>query len=798
VTAARPGDRACIHIAAPGGPETVQTPTEAIAPVQGAEPPVTQWKGILRSGWLPAGLLLALTFAVLWYFEVSPGTTAIFCLYLTLGIVLPGTLWWRFFHRGRGSFVADVAAGLALGYIGEVFTYIGARVVGLPLLVLMWPLGTIAAFAAVPSLRHYWRTGPDAERPPLLWRWSMTVLAGVTLLWSVKFFRSYGLRYPYNSTPDTDSTFHLALLGEARHHMPMVVAWFTGEPLWYHWFVYPEMAATSWVTGIEPNVLLLRLSVLPMLMAFAVLVGLLARKVTGAWWTGVAGSALTLLVLSPHPYQWRLWEFYRNLAFSGLDDGSSLRLTAWTGPTQTFGALLFVPLMLVLVDLLRERRNPRGWLLFTLLLAGVMGGKATFLPLLFCGLLLVLTADLVFRRSLNRGALIALGITLGGLAFSQIVLFGGTSQGTELKPLTDMKTGGLGVTTGYSVGGDTGRLLVLAALTVLAWAAIWGGLGGLLRRRLPAAEITVLLGIGFSGIAATLLTGQSGDSQRFFVEAARPYLSVAAVAGLFALVPAGRLTRRTALHLIGALALGVVAVQAIQLTGSGSPPNLQSAGSYGSLTVAIVTPYIVLALLAGAFVIALMLARRPMIPALVVALLAGFGLNTSVQNFYLIAQESRQSGWRNVVHGTVIVSAGTEQAGRWLREHSSPDDLVATNAHCLMWDGRCSDLHFSMTAYSERRMLVEGWGFTTTAHQQAAKLDTWVGYVPYWKPQILADNDAVFDAPSARSVALLRDHYRVRWLFVDETQSSVSPHLADFATERYRSGVCVVYELPRS
>ncbi|GAB3865798.1 hypothetical protein GCM10027610_116620 [Dactylosporangium cerinum] len=221
-----------------------------------------------------------------------------------------------------------------------------------------------------------------------------------------------------------------------------MVPWITGEPLWYHWFVYPEIAASSWVTGIEPQVLLLRLSMLPMLMAFAVLVAVLARKVTGGWWSGVAASALTLFVLSPNPYQWVTGEFYTNLAFSALEDGSSLRLTVWSGPTQTFGALLMVPLMIVLIDRLRERRDGRGWALFAVLLAGVMGAKATYLPLLGCGLLLAVGAELLRHRTLHRGALTGLGITAAGLVFSQVVLFGGTSQGTAFKPLTTLITGG--------------------------------------------------------------------------------------------------------------------------------------------------------------------------------------------------------------------------------------------------------------------------------------------------------------------------------------------------------------------
>ncbi|MFC4041560.1 hypothetical protein ACFO1B_24250 [Dactylosporangium siamense] len=782
----------------------MQTPTGVADPTTPER--VTPHRGPLRrglrSGWPPVGLLWVATTATLWFYEVPPTTTIVFTLHLALGVALPGTLWWRCLGRGGGFFVADVAAGLALGYIGEVFVYVGARLLGLPLLVLAWPVGTVAVFLSVPALRRYWRGTAGAPVPPLLWRWCLTVIAGMTVLWSVKFYRWYGLRYPYNSTPDTDSTFHLALVGEARHHMPMTVPWITGEPLWYHWFVYPELAASSWVTGIEPQVLLLRLSMLPMLMAFAALVAVLARKVTGGWWSGVAASALTLFVLSPNPYQWATSAFYTNLAFSALEDGSSLRLTVWSGPTQTFGALLMVPLMIVLVDRLREPRDGRGWALFAVLLAGVMGAKATYLPLLCCGLLLAVGVELLRHRTLHRGALTGLGITAAGLVFSQVVLFGGTSQGMELKPLTTLVTGALGRSTGYAAGEATGRLLVLLALLLCCWVCIWAGLAGLLRRRLPEPAVVTMIGIGVAGAGVTLLTGQAGDSQRFFIEAARPYLSVAAIAGLCSLLPAGRLTARRAWALIGFVVLGVVVTQAVQAGGSGHPPTVGSTGSYAALTRAVVLPYAALAGVAVAVAAALLLARRwvpavrGMVVALVVALLAGYGGNTSLQNYATILRDSTRTGWKNVVKGDEIVADGVLEAGRWLRDHSDPDDLVATNAHCQRLGNECTNLHFSMSAYSERRMLVEGWGFTTTTHTESARLGVWIGAVPYWHQQILADNDAAFRDPSSQRVALLRDRYGIRWLFVDESQDNVSPRLPEFATERYRSGVAAVYELP--
>jgi hypothetical protein len=47
---------------------------------------------------------------------------------------------------------------------------------------------------------------------------------------------------------------------EAKHHPPLVTPWLSTEPVYYHWPVYADMAVTSGITGIEPLLLLLRLS----------------------------------------------------------------------------------------------------------------------------------------------------------------------------------------------------------------------------------------------------------------------------------------------------------------------------------------------------------------------------------------------------------------------------------------------------------------------------------------------------------------------------------------------------------
>jgi hypothetical protein len=92
-------------------------------------------------------------------------------------------------------------------------------------------------------------------------------------------------------------------------------------------------------------------------------------------------------------------------------------------------------------------------------------------------------------------------------------------------------------------------------------------------------------------------------------------------------------------------------------------------------------------------------------------------------------------------------------------------------------------------------VLVEGWGYTVTANQRVLDYDgTWF-YLPYWNPDLLADNDRVFTQPSEASAAKLREEYGVRWLFVDERFNAPEPGLGAVATERFRSGDSVVYEL---
>jgi hypothetical protein len=758
---------------------------------------------VLTSGWLPAALALVITVPELFVYGVPVATTAKFLGYVLVFLTVPGVLLWRVAYRRSHSFVEDLAAGTALGYAIEVLGYIPARTIGLPLLSMVPPLATIVAFLAVPRLRRYWRVEDLDGSPPLGWSWTLAGTWALIMFWATQYFRTHGLRWPSYATPDLDTPFHLALIGEAKHHFPLSTPWVSGEPVLYHWFVYADMAATSWVTGIEPTLLLERLSMLPMLAAFAVLVSAIARRLTGKWWPSALAVVITFFVLAPNPYGWGLSEGFTYWGFSAYDDGSSFRTILWTSPTQTFGALLFAPVVLVLIDLLAtEGRDLRRWTLFTVMIVSVMGGKATYLPILLAALLLIVAVHLAVRRRVSAPTLTAIGITFVCLIFAQVVLFGGASQGLKLQPLDIMRFSAAGGTTSFVSNPRSWRLAVLAVITVFCWASIWSGVVGL-RRRILEPGILLLLGTGLAGIGAILVLGHPGGSQGFFLQSARPYLAIAAVCGLVSLVP--RLNRRMVLLLSGAAAAGVVVTRLIRMVSGGGVPTMSRVGGAKWVAVYLTWPYaLLLALfLVGGFGLWYFRQRlslsKATVVAMVVSMAGGAGLLSTYIQLSTLAHDANSQGWRETRIQMLFITNGTMEAGRWLRGHSSPDDLVATNAHCLplTFDNTCLNLHFAISAFTERRVLIEGWGFTATAHEQADKKKVYDGIVPYWKPQILADNEAAFHSPSAETIGKLRDRYKVRWLFVDESVSKPPADLTRFATLRYRFGPSAVYEINR-
>jgi hypothetical protein len=160
--------------------------------------------------------------------------------------------------------------------------------------------------------------------------------------------------------------------------------------------------------------------------------------------------------------------------------------------------------------------------------------------------------------------------------------------------------------------------------------------------------------------------------------------------------------------------------------------------------------------------------RRRLLPP--IAFLMAVLLGLPLSNVYAWAVFS--------VNGETLVedeppefAPGAVAAGHWIAQHSDPYDVVATNVHCRMpvppASDRCDNRSFWVAALSERRVLIEGWGYTTESNAELS-IGQRAASVPVKYAERLAINDAAFTRPSEQTVSRLIDTYDVKFLLVSK------------------------------
>ncbi|GII27291.1 hypothetical protein Pmi06nite_07330 [Planotetraspora mira] len=732
--------------------------------------------------------MTAFTLVVLISSGVSSSDIASFSAYTVFGLLLPGMLIIRAVLGHAHTLAEEMALGLILGYAIEVLTYIGARAIGVPLLVLVWPIATYAAFLIVPRLRSHWKR-TTRLKAPAWWSWALALTIAYLIVWSSSYFKSNALTWPAMAASNIDVPYHLSLIGELKNHMPPTVPMVAGEPLFYHWFLYTYFAAASWVTGVEPLVLLVRVGMLPMFAAVVILLGAIGRRVINSWPAALAAVVSTVFIAAPNLYLGTRTSVFETAPFQ-----------SWESPTETFGALLFAPVVLLLVDLLQRRRHTLGvWLLLGVFLVVAMGAKATNLPILAAGLGTVAAVEVVTRRKLRWPTAVALGMTALCFLYAQVVLFGQTRQGLTLAPLS-VARGEWGKLTGLfsTVEPSFAAVVGVALMYVANWSVMWLGILGLLSRprllRQPA--VLLMLGMGAAGIGAMLLLGHPHNAQGYFLQAACPYLAILAVYGLTLLV---RRTRPSLRTIFISVAIGVVATYLIRMLCGVRVPLKP-----GQSDMPLFLPYIVLLVIAAVPVIVMYVTGRAGLRAwtVIVLFLTSAGLPAAWFTRVLSTVErdtpNSPANFHGLAHPLVAqaVPQGIVTAGRWLRAHSEPNQLVATNSHCLWgYESPCDSRQAWVAALTERRVLVEGWMYTPTNNDRWRMGGQRVDGLPFWDAERLSLNDAAFYRPSWNTMRQLQERYGVHWLFVDERRINPESRIGDVAKLRFRSGDYAVYEI---
>ena len=430
--------------------------------------------------------------------------------------------------------------------------------------------------------------------------------------------------------------------------------------------------------------------------------------------------------------------------------------------------------------------GPGAYVVASLLALAGSAAKASTLPVALVGLAVAGLVELTAKRRIPWTTVALTAIVVAAQLFALAVVFRFQTYGTHFSLFGNVT----GLMRASHPGPAWTHPLMLAGV-VLAWAVTtqlkMAGVVPLLRleRRRPDAVRWFVLGGAFAGPAAFLVFG--GFSATYFVSAGAVFGVIASAWGYALVVERVGLPAwaRAALA-AGALVFAVI----FTAVTAWFAPDLRAHPLSATVYPILITFGILVAIAAvGWLAVRRWLRGRYAVVVLTGCLVAG------APAFVLDAKQFTRYGDRTI-HGVPMPHTWVE-AARWVRAHSDPGDVLATNAHCgsavpADVNGWCPADHgaqaFWLSGYSERSVLVEGWAFAprVARHQTTS---------PFWDVDLLRLNDDTVYAPTADTVATMRDRHHVRYVVVDRRVRPESPRLADFATLRFSNARTAVYEL---
>lgn len=740
--------------------------------------------------WAPLVAAVSYAVAVLLAADTDPLDLLRYAAYVVFALIVPGTLVFRALRGSPHTLVEDVAMGAAIGLVLEVPAWAAFAALDAPGWLWLWPLAVIVPFAAVPRLRRHWRVRGYAPTPP---GWSWTV-AGAVAFFTTYLASTFLERNPILPTSDDtyqylDLAYQLSLAGEAKHQFPIHVPQVAAEPLHYHWFGHAHMAASSLIGHIDLPVVALRLAIPALCAAAIVLTAVLGWRVSGRPYVGAVAAVLFFVIGETnftHPVT--------------MPFGTQASFVIWHGMSMIYSWVLLIALIVVLADVVARRPGgpggpgsagpavpslgPGAYALTALLLFASSGAKASSLPVTAVALAFTAVVLTIANRRIPW-PVIAVGLLTGAAQlFASGVLYRFNTYGLELGPFQglerywlkpDGSTEAWPIVLAVVIAFGVNMELRGAGIVALLW---------LRRGRLAPAQ-WFLLGGALAGPGLYLTLSQPSSGNEYFTRAGFTFAVVLSAWGYVELIERARINRRAGAAL-GLFAAGfAVVLVAAQYDLAGSPQASNRA--FDQLVPLLNWTFLltVLGLLAGigwllaGFVLP-GLRRRGAVLALTGILVVGApGLLMDMKK----SEENPNGG----AYALVPMPRSRVEAARWVREHSSPDDVVATNVHCLqVISGYCDTRTFWLSAYAERRVLVEGWAFAPRVAGSA--------FAEFWDPELLRRNDEAFTAPTAQGLRGLRE-LGVRWLVVDRTVGAEAAGLGELARARFDNGRMAVYEL---
>jgi hypothetical protein len=743
---------------------------------------------VLSTSWAPVIVTALFTIALLLRYDVGVLDVVVYAVYFALGISLPGVLAWRMLlahlhtdepdldeadpgevagaedevgeyddvDRPGPTWFEDLSLGTIFGFGLQLPFYLLGVAIGVPLLVVILPVAAIAvSFTALG--RRTWSLPTGSVDVRAAWAMSITMIYGLAWLGRNVFSRR-PLDLPLNKPPSIDETFHQALVSELANRFPPRIPFLIDTPLDYHWFVHAQIAAADHSTGVDSITMLREVMPAVSLILSVAGLGAVALRLTRRPLAAAVAPALLVMgvyqLMGPHYDTWQFLEPFMSRRF------------VWS-PSQSYGVVMSTPALMLILEVLRPGRKAHRltWVALVLALFALSGAKATFMPIFLCGAIAVLVLTLVFARRFDRTVAVLIGLLVVVNLFAQYVLFGGQTGGLKFDPFQTVRA---------AAGADNldKTTLSITAMTLAmltAWLLSGVGAYGLIKADRWRDPRAVWLAFCVpTGIGVGLLLYRSGFAQLWFQRTVAEMVALLSAWGLCYLLP--KVNRQQAILYGGAAAAsGLVVFGIASFFEDRRKVTIDSTQT--TLVATVLLPLLVIAVF---IVIGRVRSRERAsgivtgttwsTSALCVCIMLGFG----AMNVWSFAYDVVSDQKMRAPHYRALFAPGGTQAAEKLRDESGVHDIVATNIHCVFPDDKvCDNRNFWVSAWSERQMVIEGWGYTAATNKNYVAGEA-NSTIPAPDPELLKLNDAAFTDPSAETIGALVDAHDVKWLFVSK------------------------------
>jgi hypothetical protein len=733
-----------------------------------------------------------------------------------LGGTVPGVLVWRAVS-GPSTFVRELGYGSVLGIALQLAMWAVATAVHRPVLLAALPAGVIVSFVAVPQLRrHLWPRRSIGTRTPARWH---VVMAAVTVLsiWrlSLSWLQNVAVP-PEPSSIGKDLWFHVALAHEMARTIRPQDPFIVGEALRYHWFADAHVAATAQLSGATIPNTMLALWLVPILVVLLLVVAAAAEHFMAGplaepagvelsdarrWWVGPCAAFFVIF----SPAVWQLTER------GGPEILPPFRISS---PTATLASIVVVAFAAPVLDILRRRARPGTWVILIVLLMTGAGTKPSVLPVIASGAAVVILADLLRRRGLNRSMLVVVGLAglitvaaapflFGSTGGSRLQLFGLTMNDPAyrlLAPPRRVLAGGGGWLVPALADNLPWAVPVVAMLVAqrtLAEVPRLLALAGLAVRPLREDPAVVwAAGVVLGSYGAMWVLAHPAYAQVFFWSSTIPLATVVTVTNAARMLPVGRRAWRLAGPLALTSAPGLVAGALLW----GREQRTWAAPSWAGIADRLL-PYGVvalsLAICVGLAVALRRFDRGAAIPLLAVVTACCLAVTLPATYDTIRDRATRSPGRAPVQVNLNYVSAEQAEAALWLQENSASTAVVATNFFCLPMgqdSRRCVRNSMWLSAITGRRTVLSDWTYSEASF---ARYDatTRIWRMPSPRPERLQLSIRAVERPTPRVLGRLRKDYGARWIFADRRATRISPKLKRLASLRYESQNIRIYRL---